>query len=138
MTALATPATFVLDCAEPGPLAEFYRSVTGWEVTYSDADSVYLGDGGAVQLAFQRVAGYRPPRWPEPGTRAHLDFKVADVGRAVEELLALGAGRPGHQPGGDGWTVLTDPQGHPFFISTTWPQSPTGDHAWIRLGVNAS
>jgi hypothetical protein len=32
----------------------------------------------------------------------------------------------------------TDPPGCVDFISTTWSQSPTGDHAWIRLGVNAS
>jgi predicted enzyme related to lactoylglutathione lyase len=112
MSALAPLATVVIDCAAPAPLAEFYRTLTGWEVTSSDADCVYLGDSGAVQLGFQRVAGYQPPSWPSPVKQAHLDFTVADVEQAVTELLALGATRPEFQPGGEQWVVLADPEGH--------------------------
>ena len=111
MPALAQLATVVLDCADPGPLAEFYRAVTGWEVTFSNADSVYLAEGG-VQLAFVRVAGYQPPSWPSPEKQAHLDFRVTDLDQAVTRLLALGATRPEFQPGDGQWTVLADPQGH--------------------------
>ncbi|GLY68401.1 VOC family protein [Amycolatopsis taiwanensis] len=111
MSALAQPATVVIDCAAPGPLAEFYRTVTGWEVTYRDVDCVHLGDGG-VQLGFQRVAGYQPPNWPSPAKQAHLDFTVADVDQAVKQLLAIGATRPEYQPGGEQWVVLADPEGH--------------------------
>lgn len=116
MPAPAQLTTVVVDCADPGPLAEFYRAMTGWEVTYSDADFVYLGDG-PIQLAFQRVEGYQPPAWPGPAKQAHLDFKVADVGRAVEQVVALGATKPQFQPGGDKWVVLVDPVGHPFCLS---------------------
>ena len=111
MTALAQLTTIVLDCADPVPLAEFYRAVTGWEVTDSGDGYVYLGDGG-VQLAFMRVEGYEPPNWPSPVKQAHLDFQVADVELAVKQLIELGATKPEFQPGGDGWTVLADPQGH--------------------------
>jgi predicted enzyme related to lactoylglutathione lyase len=104
--------TIVLDCADPAPLAEFYREVTGWEVTYSDADSAYLGNGGAIQLAFYKVEGYQPPDWPSPAKQAHLDFQVDDLDVAVKQVLALGATKPEFQPGGDRWTVLADPQGH--------------------------
>ncbi|MFD2768604.1 VOC family protein [Micromonospora eburnea] len=117
MPALAELATIVIDCAEPGPLAAFYRTVTGWEVTYSDADCVYLGGNAAIQLGFQHVAGYQPPTWPDPAKHAHLDFKVADIDHTVKELLALGATKPEFQPGGDEWTVLTDPAGHPFCLA---------------------
>ncbi len=111
MSAPAQLTTIVLDCAEPGPLAEFYQAVTGWEVTSSDADSAYLGDGG-IQLAFVKVDGYEPPAWPSPVKQAHLDFQVADLDLAVKQLLALGATKPEFQPGEGQWTVLADPQGH--------------------------
>lgn len=103
--------TIVLDCADPGQLAEFYRAVTGWEVTSSDADSAYLGNGG-VQLAFVRVDGYEPPAWPGPAKQAHLDFQVDDLELEVKRLEALGATKPEFQPGEGEWTVLADPQGH--------------------------
>ncbi|MGW6936489.1 VOC family protein [Lentzea sp. NPDC054927] len=110
MPALAQLTTIVLDCADPGPLAEFYRAVTGWEVTSSDEDSVYLG-GDGVQLALVRVPDHRPPAWPgSAGT--HLDFQVADLDLAVKQLLELGATKPDFQPGEGQWTVLADPQGH--------------------------
>ena len=116
MPALAQLATVALDCADPGPLAEFYRAVTGWEITDSDADCVYLG-GDGVQLAFMRVPDYQPPAWPSPTKQAHLDFSVADLDQAVTELVKLGATRPEFQPGDGQWVVLTDPAGHPFCLA---------------------
>ncbi|MET8312055.1 VOC family protein [Micromonospora sp. NPDC005173] len=116
MPALAEFTTVILDCADPGPLADFYRAVTGWEVTYRDEDCVQLGNGGQIQLGLQRVDGYRPSGWPDVAKQAHLDFKVIDVGHAVKELLAIGATMPEFQPGGDEWVVLADPQGHLFCL----------------------
>jgi catechol-2,3-dioxygenase len=110
MPALARLTTIVLDCADPGPLAEFYRAVTGWEVTSSDEDSVYLGENG-VQLALVRVPDHQPPVWPG-SARTHLDFHVADLDLAVKQLLELGATKPDFQPGEGQWIVLADPQGH--------------------------
>ncbi|WNV90460.1 VOC family protein [Umezawaea sp. Da 62-37] len=104
-------ATIVLDCSDPAPLAEFYRAITEWEVTSSDADSAYLGSDG-VQLAFVRVADYQPPNWPGTDKQAHLDFHVTDLDQTVAKLLALGATKPEFQPGNDQWVVLADPQGH--------------------------
>ena len=117
MPALATVSTIVLDCTDPAALAEFYRAATGWKVTYADDDCVNLGDGGPIQLGFQRVEGYRAAGWPDPAKHAHLDLKVDDVETAVKELLDLGATRPDHQPG-DGWVVLADPEGHVFCVTT--------------------
>ena len=111
MPATAQLSTVVLDCADPRALAEFYRAVTGWEVTFSNDDCAYLG-GGGVQLAFVRVDGYELPAWPGPAKQAHLDFKVDDLELAVKQLLDLGATKPEFQPGEGRWTVLADPQGH--------------------------
>ncbi|MFD9705300.1 VOC family protein [Lentzea sp. NPDC059081] len=111
MPALAQLTTVVLDCADPQALGEFYRQVTGWEVTSGDADSVYLG-GDGIQLAFVRVPDHQPPAWPGGAKQAHLDFQVADLDLAEKQVLALGATKPDFQPGEGQWTVLADPQGH--------------------------
>lgn len=116
MPALAQLATIVIDCVDPGPLAEFYREITDREVSISDADCVYLGEGG-VQLAFVRVAGHQPPSWPSPAKQAHLDFHVTDLDQAVTRLLELGATRPEFQPGDGRWVVLADAQGHPLCLA---------------------
>ncbi|PRX44133.1 putative enzyme related to lactoylglutathione lyase [Prauserella shujinwangii] len=116
MPAQARPTAIILDCAHPAALAAFYARVTGWPVTSGDEDGAYLGDG-PIQLAFQRVAGYRAPAWPDDRAQAHLDFAVPDVDAAIEELVALGATVPDFQPGNGDWVVLTDPEGHPFCLA---------------------
>jgi catechol 2,3-dioxygenase-like lactoylglutathione lyase family enzyme len=117
MPALVEPTAVILDCADPAALAEFYRNATGWELTYSDETTAYLGNGGSVQLAFQRVENYRPAEWPAPGQQGHVDFKVADIDTATKDLVELGASVPDVQPGGDQWRVLADPAGHVFCIA---------------------
>ena len=103
MSPLATVSTIIFDCADPGALAEFYRKATGWDVASADDDFVYLENGGAIQLAFQRVPGYTAPGWPDAAKQAHLDLKVSDLDAATAELVAAGATRPEFQPGTAGW-----------------------------------
>jgi hypothetical protein len=117
MTVQADLGAIVFDCANPADLAAFYRAATGWNETYSDDEYVYLGNGGPVQLAFQRIEGYESPGWPNPAKHAHLDLKVADLVQAEKELVAAGATRPDFQPGDGKWVVLLDPEGHPFCIA---------------------
>jgi predicted enzyme related to lactoylglutathione lyase len=106
-----------LECADPPVLAEFYHQVLGWDVIDSQAGYAVLSAGG-TRVRFGRVDGYQAPGWPGSGTpqRYHLDLEVDDVADAVKRCLKLGAGRPEFQPGGDRWTVLTDPAGHPFCL----------------------
>ncbi|MGW6917598.1 VOC family protein [Kitasatospora sp. NPDC054939] len=119
MPALAEFTAVVIDCADPATLAEFYRKATGWEITYSDEDFAYLGNGGPVQIAFQRIDGYRAPGWPDARKHAHLDLTVTDLESATKDLLAVGAAKPEFQPDEDKWVVLTDPEGHPFCLVTS-------------------
>jgi predicted enzyme related to lactoylglutathione lyase len=114
---LAELTTVVLDCADPAALAAFYGEALGWEVTYSDDDTVQLG--GPVGLGFQRVEGYRGPGWPDAAKHAHLDLRVDDLDRAVKEFTGLGATKPDFQPGGGDWVVLADPEGHLFCLVTS-------------------
>ncbi|TGA95189.1 VOC family protein [Streptomyces sp. MZ04] len=118
MPALAEFTAVIIDCADPAMLAEFYKKATGWEITCSDQDSAYLGNGGPMQIAFQRIEGYRAPGWPDARKHAHFDLTVTDLESAAKELLALGAARPEFQPGQGEWVVLTDREGHPFCLTT--------------------
>ncbi|MFI6737490.1 VOC family protein [Nonomuraea sp. NPDC050451] len=111
----ATLTSIVIDCADPAALASFYARATGWRITSDDPDFVTL-EGGPVSVGFQRIDGYQGPAWPDSGKHAHLDFTVADVEAAMKELAELGATVPDFQPGGSDWTVLLDPEGHPFCV----------------------
>ena len=108
----------VIDCPEPRALAEFYCQVLSMRVNEDQGDWVVIGSGpGLRQLAFQRVADWIPPRWPNPAypQQMHLDIRVSDADRAERELLALGAVRAPGAPE-TGFRVFTDPAGHPFCI----------------------
>ncbi|MFI6229592.1 VOC family protein [Micromonospora echinospora] len=76
------------------------------------------GHADGLFIGFQRVDDYRAPRWPDQTVpqQLHLDFAVDDLDEAEARLLALGAGRPDHQPDEGRWRVLTDPAGHPFCL----------------------
>ncbi|MFF8959353.1 VOC family protein [Streptomyces sp. NPDC014894] len=110
-----------LDCPDPTALAAFYQRATGLEPDpKSTAEFAGLRRSDGFYIGFQRVAGHRPPTWPDPDVpqQLHLCFDVvgADLDEAEARLLELGAGRPDHQPNEDRWRVLTDPAGHPFCI----------------------
>ncbi|MHA6792848.1 VOC family protein [Pseudonocardia bannensis] len=113
----------VLDCPEPIGLARFYAGLLGGEVNRADPrwsldddwSTLHLGSGGV--LAFQRVAGHRPPRWPDPAhpQQSHLDIGVVDLDAAHAQVVALGA-RPLDVDRARGWSVYADPAGHPFCL----------------------
>ena len=114
----------VLDCPRPAELAEFYQAIVGGAVNQSDRrwalsdDWVTLHATSGLVLAFQRAADYQAPEWPDP-TRPqqfHLDFGVADLDGAEEQVLALGATVLDNGANGQGWRVYADPAGHPFCL----------------------
>ncbi|MEU2542687.1 VOC family protein [Streptomyces iakyrus] len=114
----------VLDCPEPAELAAFYRSLLGGTVNQPDprwalSDAwATLHTASGVVLAFQRAADYRPPVWPDPARpqQFHLDFGVADLDRAEQQVLAQGAAVLDAGKGGRSWRIYADPAGHPFCL----------------------
>ncbi|MFY9494994.1 MAG: VOC family protein, partial [Limnochordia bacterium] len=74
-----------------------------------------------IILAFQRVEEYVPPVWPwqegEQQQMLHLDFEVDDLEKAVEHATKCGAKKAEVQYY-DSSTVMFDPAGHPFCLST--------------------
>ena len=113
-------SAITLDCSDPLALAAFYQQATGLEPhPKSDADFAGLNREDGLFIGFQRVDGYRAPRWPDQTVpqQLHLCFDVVDLDEAETRLLELGAGKPDHQPHEAARArVLTDPAGHPFCI----------------------
>ncbi|MFC9815885.1 VOC family protein [Streptomyces virginiae] len=72
---------------------------------------------GATMYVFYMAESFQAPNWPEDELVFHLEPAFADVETAEKRLIALGATKPAHQPGGKHWTLLLDPSGQPFCIS---------------------
>ncbi|MFD5149241.1 VOC family protein [Streptomyces sp. NPDC058401] len=129
MTVLKT-SVFVLDCAEPEPLARFYAELLGAATGPAPGDGELIlvtDDSGAVALGVRRDPNHVTPSWPAPEgpQQAHLRILVAAeaLDEAEREAVALGA-RPlsaeedGSRP--DDRTTLrrfSDPAGHAFVIA---------------------
>jgi predicted enzyme related to lactoylglutathione lyase len=98
-------------------LAEFYAAILGMRIEDIGEWVVIGSEPGARQLAFQRVAHYSAPDWPDPQRPQQLllDIRVDDVDAAEQQVLALGARRlPGEFEGR--YRVFADPAGHPFCL----------------------
>lgn len=112
----------VLDCFDPQALSGFYASLLGWKKGYDTEDFVIIGsETSNVDIGFQRNPDYVPPVWPEAAgmqqQMLHLDFAVNPVEHKywVKKAVSLGAKAAGTQFS-DQWTVMLDPEGHPFCI----------------------
>lgn len=118
----STPVTeliaVTIDCPDASRLARFYADLTGGELAdYPDYGVAQLTFATST-IYFQTVESYARPRWPsqEHPQQFHLDFRVSDLAKAVDHARALGATEADHQPGAEKWTVMFDPDGHPFCL----------------------
>jgi predicted enzyme related to lactoylglutathione lyase len=123
VTAIGRLAWTAIDCPDARALAAFYAAITGWPVDEASSDGTWIqltGDHGGT-LAFQQVAGYRPPEWPsqEHPQQEHPDFYVDDLDAAEAQVLAIGAAKHPVQPSPENWRVYLDPAGHPFCLITS-------------------
>lgn len=112
---------FALDCKDADALADFYVKLLGWEKTLSGGGWAGIHSPQGIILAFQTVEEYVPPVWPwkqgEQQQMAHIDFKVDNLPEAVEHAIQCGA-RKAEEQFFDTSTVMIDPEGHPFCLST--------------------
>ncbi|WP_117211171.1 VOC family protein [Allorhizocola rhizosphaerae] len=114
--AIARYPSLVIDCPDPGALAEFYGALLDWKVDASADWAEIRADYGQC-ISFQKVEGYAPPAWPsqEKPPQMHLDVIVDDLDSAEAAVLELGATKHEHQPG-TSFRVFLDPAGHPFCL----------------------
>lgn len=122
MTDAIRLGSVALDCPDAGQLAAFYAEITSGRIVYRDPAWATV-DGLGGRIDFQTVAGYLPPRWPDPTSsiQMHLDLVVDDLAAAGARVLAAGATRFAFQPNADHCIVYADPAGHPFCL-TTWDE----------------
>lgn len=109
------------DCLDANELADFYVALTGWKKELSSEEYAALRTPEGILLVFQTVENYVPPVWPwKNGMQqqmAHIDYKIDNLHEAVEHALKCGAKKADVQFY-DTSTVMLDPAGHPFCLST--------------------
>ena len=107
----------VIDCPDPGALAEFYSELLGLPVTYRSDDWVVISVNDTTSgIAFQLAPDHVPPRWPDPAhpQQYHIDVMVDEVDAADPAVLRLGARRLSTADSSS--RVYADPAGHPFCL----------------------
>ena len=114
--AIARFPSVVVDCPDPGALAQFYGAMLDWKVDVDSDWAEIRADYGQC-IGFQQVAGYAAPRWPAQDLpqQMHIDVMVDDLDAAEPAVIALGATKHDHQPGTT-FRVFLDPAGHPFCL----------------------
>lgn len=113
---VATLAMVTLDAPNAAVLGEFYSSILGWPIAYSDENYAML-TGPSHALGIGTIPDYQRPSWPDDGHKQfHLDLAADDIQTAADRCVELGATRAEPQPG-ETWVVLLDPAGHPFCIT---------------------
>ena len=109
------------DCLDANELADFYVQITGWDKEISSEEWAGIRTPQGILLVFQTVENYAPPVWPwktgEQQQMAHIDFKVDNLLEAENLALRHGAQKADIQYF-DTSTVMFDPAGHPFCLST--------------------
>jgi hypothetical protein len=116
---LGTLARVVIDCADPPVLARFWSALLDMPRRVEESpDRIVIArsDASLPMIAVQRVAGYQPPRWPDPDYPAQMHFDIAFDDRAPKERLALDLGATRLPPQGGSCPVYADPAGHPFCL----------------------
>ena len=114
------PTGIVFDAQDVPALAEFWRQATGYELTSKDDWFAELVPDGA---GLKHIFIFRIKSGKTSKNRCHVDFETDDRGDEVARLVSLGAKRVVDHTAGDfNWTVLQDPEGNEFCIS-----SPSGE-----------
>jgi hypothetical protein len=122
-----TLLTVVVDCKDPERQAAFWSRALGYEVGERNTDEFLVSDpsGVAFPMYFMKV--------PEPAVgknRWHVDLVTpGDMSDEVERLVELGARLvgvrqdPATLDNPDTWSVLEDPEGNVFCVSSEETQT---------------
>ena len=113
----------VVDCQDPFRQAEFWAQALAYQVTERNPDEFLVSDPAALgaRLYFMKV-----PEEKAGKNRLHLDLvtagpmeaevaRLADAGAEVVEVRQ----DPGSFDNPDRWTVMRDPEGNEFCVTST-------------------
>ena len=117
-TPSASVGMISIDAPDAAILAHFYADLLDLEVLHEGEGYAMIGREGTTPIGFGTVAAFTAPTWPDSGRKQfHFDIAATDPAATTTRAIELGATRPDDQPGGDRWTVLLDPAGHPFCVT---------------------
>ena len=118
----------IVNCLDPGALAEFWAAVLGWRVTIrGDLEwGIEPPEGSREDCVVPDLLFLRVPEPKQGFNRLHLDLRPdADQAAEVARLEALGATRADvgqNTDGGDvSWVVMADPEGNEFCVLAPYP-----------------
>jgi catechol 2,3-dioxygenase-like lactoylglutathione lyase family enzyme len=105
-----------IDAVDPRPVADFWKSVLGWEVVEDGEEGISLAppDGGFPTIDILVV-----PETKQVKNRLHLDLRAdgATFDEELARLERLGARRIDIGQGPDvTWVVFADPDGNEFCL----------------------
>jgi predicted enzyme related to lactoylglutathione lyase len=111
-----TTLGLVLDCADPGKLAEFWAPALGYTNVGAAGNYVLLmpADQGRPKLLLQAVHEAKSTK-----NRVHFDIETADIEEEASRLEGLGAQRlemKAREEHGTRWFVMADPEGNEFCV----------------------
>ena len=115
----------IVDCHDPGRLAEFWAAALGWRITGRDEPewAVEPPEGSREDSVVPDLLFIHVPD-PTPGkNRLHLDLRPdRDQAAEIARLEGLGATRAEVGQGADvSWQVMHDPEGNEFCVLTPYP-----------------
>lgn len=128
-----------IDCRDTVKLAGFYAELLGWRIVFHNDEYCVIGVPNANQgaypcITFQHNPAYQPPVWPEEPDKQqkmeHLDLAVNNLEKAVQYAEGCGA-KIAEEQFSDDWTVMLDPEGHPFCLCQMKPMFESVDFALL-------
>ncbi len=110
------PSGIVFDAGDVPALAEFWRQATEYEVKSSGEWFAHLIPQG---IDLKHIFVFKVPEGKTAKNRCHIDFDTADREAEVARLVSAGATKvEDHTMEGFTWTVMQDPEGNEFCVSS--------------------
>ena len=108
----------VVDCRDPGRLAQFWSRVLEWPVVEDDHGFCWLSSTGEPTAPAPLLVFVPVPEPKSTKNRLHIDVNPSgcDQTQELERLLELGARRVDVGQGDVPWVVLADPEGNEFCL----------------------
>ena len=93
--------------------SEFWCSVLGREAGQSYGPYVELSEPGKITITLQKVDS----DYLEGSMNTHIDIKVTDLDKAVQEVVAIGGKLVEHKSKDRWrWAIMSDPDGNLFCL----------------------
>ena len=110
------PSGIVFDAGDVPALAEFWHEATGYEVKTSGEWFAHLVPQG---IGLRHMFVHKVPEGKTAKNRCHIDFETDDPEAEVERLVSAGAMKVAdHKWEGFNWTLMQDPEGNEFCVSS--------------------